>query len=477
MFITKLRADSGDRSPAGDFWFSPVAARTSAGVRVTSQSALALPAVWACGRVLAESFAVLPFMLYQPKPEGRGRTRVTRHWLERLMCRKPNRFQSPYEWRLMLQWHLALRGNAFCQITDDGRGGIDELLPLHPDRMAAEMLDSGNYRYRYTDEAGRAHYYTRGQIWHLRGVSNDGIVGLNPIEAEREAIGEAMAMQTYASRFYANDAKPGGGWIEHPGGFSSPAAKKVFRESWQEMQGGSNRGKVAVLERGMKFHELGLNNADAQFVEGRGLKVADICRIFRVPPHKIQDLQRSTNNNIEHQGIEFWNDTMRPYSSLWASSINCFLLGEDSDLQPTFDMSEVLMGDSQSRSRYWSTMTTAGILTRNEGREAENYDPLDGLDEPLQPMNMGNAGANAVQPQDRGQSQNDARTVSMLRANAGRMARRLVAGKPLKPEALAEALAIQEYDAAVWLSEHDCSAMGEPAVTESLLHLALKEPA
>ncbi|MBS0842458.1 phage portal protein, partial [Klebsiella sp. MC1F] len=93
------------------------------------------------------------------------------------------------------------------------------------------------------------------------------------------------------------------------------------------------------------------------------------------------------NNNIEHQGIEFWNDTMRPYSSLWASSINCFLLGEDSDLQPVFDMSEVLMGDSQSRARYWSTMTTSGILTRNEGREAENYDPLDGLDEPLQPMN------------------------------------------------------------------------------------------
>jgi len=876
MFITKLRADSGDRSPGGEFWFTPIGARTSAGIRVNSQSALALPAVWSCGRVLAESFAVLPFMLYQPKAGGRGRTRVTQHWLERLMCRKPNRFQSPYEWRLMLQWHLALRGNAFCQISEDGRGNITELLPLNPDRMSAEMLPGGNYRYRYVDDSGRTLYYLRSEIWHLRGVSTDGIVGLNPIEVEREAIGEAMAMQSYASRFFANDAKPGGGWIEHPGGFASTTAKKIFRESWQEMQGGANRGKVAVLERGMKFHELGLNNVDAQFIEGRGLKVADICRIFRMPPHKIQDLQRcmpadtlvftssgpkriadvrpgdsvwsptptgpklcrvvnhwdngvrevleirttnrtvrctsnhrllvrraferdlnpgeiggrnvdgvkkrvlwknvyvaageltpgdtlvtlgrlpssgvrtapngrqltvgfmefagllaadgnitygngrprgaqiargekanymapyreamqaefvrfppgggrgalalaaemepillresvrqtvfssvqagqelfdlgfhgtaftkrvpgwvfgladdlqlaflrgfldgdgtvdakgrityysaskpllddirhlcmgmgvpvtnarsdvngtkafgrrtrmwrftcsnpganlsigshdaryvtrlnearpfgrkdrayprfggrdfvspgmalsringidrlpaepvydievegehcffadgvashnSTNNNIEHQGIEFWNDTMRPYSCLWSSSIGCFLLGEESPLQPTFDMSEVLMGDSQARSRYWSTMTAAGILTRNEGRESENYDPLDGLDEPLQPMNMAQAGANAVQPQDRGQPQNSARMMSMLQANAGRMARRLAAGKEPTPEALAESLAVDVSAASEWLDNPDNWPGPEAQIAQSLMDLALKEPA
>ena len=135
------------------------------------------------------------------------------------------------------------------------------------------------------------------------------------------------------------------------------------------------------------------------------------------------------------------------------------------------------MGDSQSRARYWSTMTTSGILTRNEGREAENYDPLDGLDEPLQPMNMGNAGANAVQPQDQGQPQNGARMIYMLQANAGRMARRLVAGKPLSAESLAESLAIDEADALAWINAHDGPAMGLTAVTESLLNLALKEPA
>lgn len=490
MFITKLRADSGgggDKSPSGSFWFTPIGARTASGVRVTSKSALALPTVFACGRVLAESFAVMPFVLYEPKAGEKGRTRVTKHWLRRLFCKAPNRFQSPYEWRLMLQWHLVLRGNAFCQITTNSKGEITELLPLHPDRMCAELLPNGSYRYRYTDQQGRTLYYLRSEIWHLRLVSEDGVVGLNPIEVEREAIGEGLAMQSYASRFFANDAKPGGGWIEYPGSFATKAAKQTFRDSWQELQGGSNRGKVAVLERGMKFHELGLSNEDAQFIEARGYKTADVCRIFRVPPHKVQDLTRSTNNNIEHQSIEFWTDTMWPYAELWESSIEFFLLGEDSDLEPEFDMSRMLRGDSQARAKYIQALVTSGVMTRNEARDMERLDPLPGLDQPLAPLNMGKGdgsgkpadGADEEDepddaPRQRGRQAEDARAGAQLQlvlhASVSRLTRRAVGALAKRPAAevfdadfsalMADALGVPEDRADAW--RHLLAGMAAP---------------
>lgn len=402
MFITRISASAGygdgsdsDRSPFGNWWFQPVGMRSAAGVRVTAESARALPAVWSAVKVLSESFAVMPFALYRVSYEANGkekRAKLRNHWLARLLAKRPNRWQSPFEFRLMLQGHLALRGNAYCQITVNGRGEIVELLPLHPDRMTAEQLASGDYRYRYVDQNGAAHYFTRGEIWHLRGLSDDGVMGLSPIACEREAIGEGLAMQAYSSRFFGNDARPGG-WIEYPGQFKDQATKQNWRDSWQKMQGGANRGKVAVLERGMKFHELGLNNADSQFIEGRGLKVADIARIFRVPPHMIGDLSRATFSNIEQQSIDFWTGTMLPYAELWESSIETFLLGQglpgaEDDLDAEFDMDRMMRGDAVARSTYYASRTQWGSMTPNEVRARENEEPLKWLDYTMRPVNM-----------------------------------------------------------------------------------------
>jgi HK97 family phage portal protein len=495
------RADSGDRSVFGGFWFSDLGARTAGGVAVTPNSALALSAVFACVRVLAQSFAVMPFTLFQPK-EGGGRTRNTGHWLYRLMAKRPNGFQTPYEWRLMLQGHLALRGNAFCQITANGRGEITELLPLSPDRMTVEMLTNGSYRYRYTDQFGRQIYYARNEIWHLRGLSSDGVLGLSPIEVSRESIGEGLAMQAYSSRFFANDAKPGGGYIEYPGKFANKEMKLAFREAWQDMQGGKNRGKVAVLESGMKFHELGLNNADSQFIESRSAKTADIARIFNVPPHKIGDLSKATFSNIEQQSIEFWTDTMLPYAELWESSIEYFLLGPDEPmgLDPEFDMDRMMRGDSAARSAYYASRTQWGSITPNEVRSREGDDPLPGLDSPMMPLNMaridGSGGvilpdapdaANAPdepnEPADESASTRrdnvraaaeamHARMRIVLAGNAGRMARRLVGGQAVAASVLADTLAVSEADAAAWLAA--VPATSEEEIAASLLALALK---
>lgn len=506
MFVTKLQAAAGpvDRGPGADFWFMPLGQRTAAGVRVTAKEATALSAVYSCVKVLAESFAVMPFQLFRNDGDGRTRKIDRRHWLHRLFARRPNRWQNPFEWRLMLQGHLALRGNAYCEILSNGRGEITELIPLHPDRMVVEMVgDTDEYRYVYTDRLGRRHIYTRGEIWHLRGLSDDGILGLNPIEVQRESIGEGLAMQGYSARFFGNDARPPG-WVENPGKWKDQETKQRWRDSWQKLHSGPNRGKVAVLEGGMKYHELGLKNSDAQFIEGRGYKVADIARIFRVPLHKISDLSRSTNNNIEHQSIEFWTDTMLPYAEGWEASIEFQLLGQglpgaEDELEVEFDMDRMMRGDAKARADYYASRTQWGSITPNEVREREGDQPLAWLDHTLRPVNMirvdetgehvhtqaassgSAAGAPAASASRRDSAEAAGKALAgrwraVITSNAQRMARRMAAGQATAPELLAEAMAIDTEEAAAWLAAAQ-PGLAEEVYAASLVDLALKEPA
>ncbi len=473
MFITSLRADAGgsDRSPFGNFWFEPVGMRTNAGVRVTPASSLALPAVWACVNVLAKSFALMPFKLYEEQSAG-GRRERKDHWLYRLIEKAPNRFQTPFEWRLMLMGHLALRGNAFCQIVSNDNGQIIELLPLHPDRMRMEMLDNGSYRYLYTDQQNREVVFLRTEVWHLRGLSSDGYVGMSPIEVEREAIGEGLAMQSYASRFFANDARPGG-WVEYDGRFADSATKQKFKDSWQENYSGKNARKVAVLEKGMKYHELTLNNVDAQFIESRSANISDVARIFGIPAHKVGQMAHSTNSNIEHQSIEFWTDCMLPWAECWESSIEFNLLGPDvtPELEPEFEMGRLMRGDGKSRAERIRGLVGAGVMTPNEGREEEGLDPLEGGNVLFRPLNMAtvdedgnvespagadaNAGPPATVPGDPvpGQQASEARMHALLAGNASRMARRIAGGSLPTADVLAEAMAVHPGAAADWLAQ------------------------
>lgn len=385
-WLSNRRAGS-DRSPWGDFWFTPVGRVSSSGIRVDADNAMRHSAVYSCVRVLAESFAVSTVSLYKRKTGG-GRTKITDHWLHRLFNVKPNRFQTPFEFKEMIAGHIALRGNSFCEIIDDGLGGIAELMPLHPDRVLVELLDNGSYRYRYRDRNGNEHIYRRDQIWHLRGLSSDGIVGMNPIELQRESIASGLGAQDYGNRFFANDAKPTGGWIEFAGKFADKESRQAFRDSWQAANGGNNRGKVAVLENGMKYHEIGINNRDSQFLETRQFNISDIARIFRVPPHLVGDLTKATFSNIEQQSLDFVIYTMMPWGERGRSSLQTNLLGEDSDIEVEVSFKILLRGDQKSRSDYYHNGILDGWLTRNEAREEEGKDPLPGLDEPLRPLNM-----------------------------------------------------------------------------------------
>lgn len=389
MFLSR-NASTADRSPWGQFWFEPVGMRTDAGGRVTPSSAMRLSAVYSCVRVLAETFAVLPFRLYRKRTDGRrghGEL-VTDHWLYRLLALRPNNWQTPFEWREMMQGHLALRGNAFNQMVFNGAGEVTSLIPLHPDRVRAERFTNGDYRFRVGQLDGTELVLSRNQMWHIRGMSSDGVVGLNPIEVAAEVFGLGQAAQSYGARFFANDAKPGG-WLEMVGKFADNVAKQTFAEGWRAAHSGANRGKTAILENGMKYHELTLNNSDAQFLESRKFSRSEIASLFRIPPHMIGDLEKATFSNIEQQSLDFVIGTMTPWAERWESSIESFLmLDGDADLEVEFDFSNLLRGDSAARALYYTKMFQLGALSPNDIRDREGEQPITGGDKYFVPLNM-----------------------------------------------------------------------------------------
>ena len=480
-FFDRFKASTSDRSPWGDFFFEPVSVRSVSGMRVSADSAMRLAAVYACVRILSETMASLPLVVYRARADG-GKDRVTDHWLYRLLGKKPNRYQNPFEWREMLQGHLALRGNAFCQILANGRGEITELIPIHPDRVRMELLTEGDYRYRIQNQAGHELLLPRGEVWHLRGLSSDGLLGLSPIELSRDSLGMALAAQDYGARFFNNDAKPTGGWIEFPGNFKDAEAKRVFRESYQAAQSGANRGKVLVLENGMKFHEVGVTNKDAQFLELRKFQITDIARLFRVPPHMIADLDRATFSNIEQQSLEFVMHTMTPWAERWEASIEADLMLDGDQLEIEFDFANLMRGDAASRSAYYQSGIQNGWLTRNEARIAENLNPIKGLDQPLRPLNMvEEEDAEEQEPEDEDSDVTDADTPAepdqemsqrlrkLIEANAQRLARRISKKGRLDAQEIAliaQALGLQEPEVRAW-------AIAQPSTDETVLLKAL----
>ena len=481
MFVSRVRAEgSGDRSPWGDFWFTPVGgARTAAGARVSADTALQLSTVYACTRVLTESFAVLPFKLYRPRANGAGRDLVTQHWSYNLFRRRPNRFHNPFIWRELLQGHLVLRGNAFNEIIDDSSGGVAELLPRHPDRIKIELLPNESWRYIYTQPDGSLRYIRRDKMWHIRGLSSDGIVGMGPIELQRESIGAGLAAKDYANRFFANDAKPTGGWIEFPGTIADKSARENLTESIKNAISGQNRHRILTLDRGMKYHEVGMTNKDSQFLEVQQATRSEIAGWMRVPPHMIGDLSRATFSNIEQQSIDFWQNAMLPWCERWEAAVE-ELIGDDT-LEVEFDFKNLMRGDSESRAKRIHMLVLDGVMTRNEARQEEGLNPIGGLDEPLVPVNEmtleeSQEPDEPVQPPGVGEPAKeqpgsaDARMVALLRGNATRMARRFKGGFSFADApVIAEALAIPQSVVSMWIDR----TVGAPRMTEDELTEAL----
>lgn len=330
---------------------------------------------------------MLPFKLYTEEEDG-TRIQDRKHWLYQLFARRPNDFQNPAEFRECMTAMLALRGNAMARMFSNAKGEITDLIPMNADNTTIERLSDTNWRYIYRHFDGTESILGRGQVFHMRMFSLDGIVGMGPIQANREAVATGLSAQDYALKFFRNDATPSGGWIELPGQFKSEEDKKKFRESWQESQTGRNRHKTAVLEAGMKYHSVGLTNRDAQFIESRKYSRSEIASMFRVPPHMIGDLDRATFSNIEQLSLDFVMYSLMPWLVRWEEAIRYQLLPDGDEHNVEFPVQSLLRGDAAARSAYYTSGINAGWMTRNQARRMEGMDPLPGLDEPLRPLNM-----------------------------------------------------------------------------------------
>lgn len=372
--------------------------KAASGVTVNESTAMRCTAVYAAVRILAETIASLPLPVYRRLPGG-GKERAHDHPLYRILHDQANEEMTSFVWRETLMGHLALWGNAYSEIERNQAGEVIGLWPLRPDRTWPERdPKSGKLVYKTLLPDGKGVVLPADRVLHIPGLSFDGLVGYSPIRLAREAIGLALAAEEFGARFFANDARPGG-VLEHPGKLSQEAHERL-RKSWEEMhQGLSKKHRIAILEEGMKFHEVSIPPEDAQFLETRKFQVTEIARIFRIPPHLLGDLERATFSNIEHQSIEFVVHTIRPWLVRWEQAINTKLFSEAERRVyfAEFLVDGLLRGDIESRYRAYAIGRQNGWLSANDIRELENMNPIPGGDIYLIPLNMVPAGSGGTE--------------------------------------------------------------------------------
>ena len=351
---------------------------SAAGKTVNERSAMQMTAVYACVRILSEAVAGLPLQVYRYNDEG-GKEKAIEHPLYMLLHDEPNPEMSSFVFRETLMTHLLLWGNAYAQIIRNGKGEIVALYPLMPNKMQVDRDEQGRLYYQYqrsNDEAlketGTVILSPR-DVLHIPGLGFDGLVGYSPIAMAKNAIGLAIAAEEYGSKFYANGAAPSG-VLEHPGTIKDPSR---VRDSWQSTFGGSgNSNKVAVLEEGMKYTPISISPNEAQFLETRKFQIDEIARIFRVPPHMVGDLEKSSFSNIEQQSLEFVKYTLDPWVIRWEQSIQRTLFTADEKKQyfVKFNVEGLLRGDYASRMQGYAVARQNGWMSANDIRGLENLD-------------------------------------------------------------------------------------------------------
>lgn len=355
--------------------------KSSAGKNVNEFTAMQTTAVYACVRILAESVAGLPLHVYEYR--GNGKERVPGHPLYFLLHDAPNPEMTSFIFRETSMLHLLLWGNSYAQILRDGMGRVVGLYPLLPNRMEVDRDEHGELIYTYTPvsdsnpniKGGRSIVLRRQDVLHIPGLGFDGLVGYSPIAMARNAVGMTLACEDYGSSFFANGARPGG-VLEHPGVLKDPSK---LRESWQAVYGGtSNTGKVVVLEEGVKYTPISIPPEEAQFLETRKFQIDEIARLYRVPPHMVGDLEKSSFNNIEQQSLEFVKYTLNPWVIRWEQALQkaLFLPSEQKRYFVKFNVDGLLRGDYQSRMEGYAVGRQNGWLSANDIREMENMNPI-----------------------------------------------------------------------------------------------------
>ena len=355
---------------------------TTAGKPVNEHTAMQITAVYSYVRILAETVAGLPLHVYKYNDSG-GKEKYLQHPLYKLLHDEPNPEMTSFSFRETLMTHLLLWGNAYAQIIRNARGEIIALYPLMPNKMTVDRDKNGRLFYLYqrnTEDAptlGKDNmvYLDPSDVLHIPGLGFDGLVGYSPIAMAKNAVGLSMATEEYGAKFFANGATPGG-VLEHPGTIKDP---QKIKESWNmAYQGSANSHRVAVLEEGMKYQQIGVPPEQAQFLETRKFQINEIARIFRIPPHMLADLEKSSFSNIEQQSLEFVKYTLDPWVVRWEQTMCRSLLRESE--KPTvfikFNVDGLLRGDYASRMNGYATARQNGWMSTNDIRELENLDKI-----------------------------------------------------------------------------------------------------
>ncbi len=356
--------------------------RTTSGKPVNEKTAMQCTAVYACVRILAESIASLPLNVYSYNEDG-GKTLETKHPLYKVLHDEPNPEMTSFTFREVLMSHLLMYGNAYAQIIRDGAGRVLSLYPLLANCMDVERNEKGQLQYIYTRNSDEnPNYKDMGQIvlkyedvLHIPGLGFDGLVGYSPIAMAKNAVGMTIAADEYGATFFKNGANPGG-VLEHPGVLKNP--DKV-RESWNSVyQGSNNAHRVAVLEEGMHFNPISLKPEEMQFLETRKFEIEEIARLYRIPPHLIQDLEHATYSNIENQSLEFVKYTLDPWIVRWEQALKKALLlpSEKGEYAIKLNVDGLLRGDYKSRMEGYSIGIQNGFMSPNDCRKLEDLNPI-----------------------------------------------------------------------------------------------------
>lgn len=359
---------------------------TDAGVVVTPEGALRQTIVFRCVRLLAETISTLPLHVY--RMDGDRPVPAKGFRLYELLHHQPNALMTSTTMIEMMMASCLLRGEAFARVVrSDWDGSVMEIIPIHPDRVTVQVKPGGR-ELQYLIDGGDLVLHT-GEVWHVIAFTLDGIRALTPIALNRNTVGLALAAEAHGAHVFAQAARPSGVLV-HPGKMK-PDAKQRLADSWQKSFSGQGVGRVAVLEEGMEWKPLTMTSEDAQYIQTRQFQAREIALMFGVPPHKVGDLGRATWANIEHQNIEWVQDTLRAWVKKFEATARRDLLlpSERDNYKIEFSLDGLLRGDTKTRYESYSVAIQSGLMSPNEARRLENLPPYEGGDEFIRPLNMG----------------------------------------------------------------------------------------
>ncbi|WP_416193667.1 phage portal protein [Nitrobacter sp. TKz-YC01] len=372
---------------------------TASGTTVTPNSAMRVAAVYACVRIISGAVATLPLHIKR-RVDERTREDASDRPIWSVLRRKPNRWQMPSQFRRMLQAHLLLRGNAYAMIVRS-RGLVQELIPLHPDRVEVKQTDDLALEYLYTRHDGRDIKLAQNEVFHLVGLTLDGVHGVSAISYARETIGLSLAMEDHGATTFRNGARVSG-VLRHPNKLGPEAVANLKAGLEEFRSGGEQEGKNLILEEGMDYARIAMTAEDAQWLEGRKFSRTDIAMFFGVPPHMIGDTEKSTSwgTGIEQQSIGFVAYTLEDHLTMWEEAINRDLIGTDDQLYARFNRAALVKGDIKARWEAYVKGLQWGVYSPNEIRALEDQNPRDGGDIFYPPPNTAGVPENEERDRD-----------------------------------------------------------------------------